>query len=365
MTHPEKEFELGSFWDLRGVKMECVGITSLFAMGAFKNTAGHISLCYYKELTEWKQDPKPKFEDEREAIAVWVRTQLGLTDESPIVKRIRALTPDPAAAVAGSAEPVGYWRKVISFQDEAEFLSPGRWEGLSKYDQGIYTPVYPAPSPLPQPNPVEREARCIGYMSAIALGDLADLFKTGSNATWVGVMTKQAMGEVTVPIYTIPPVISSEFDEAAERKLFEAELPESYLRSWEENEHHYVYSSTQLVWRYWLSSAKVHRGQLNPVGREAWETEYWTLISPDGKRWVEPSALDCVRAEQRERIPASVRLDRLNKFLNDSEPLLHDLVAEVRKELEKVADRYADSLDRVCMPAEILRSLAAKLGSGK
>lgn len=122
-------------------------------------------------LTEWKTDSKPKFEDEGEAIA---KTLSSLRDAfnshpdfhqlswpyvirvlSEAINSIHALEPDaPVAAAAGSAEPVGYWRKVISFQDDAEFLSPGRWEGLSKYDQGIYTPVYPAPPSPPPPNPV-------------------------------------------------------------------------------------------------------------------------------------------------------------------------------------------------------------------
>ena len=37
----------------------------------------------------------------------------------------------------------------------------------------------------------------------------------------------------------------------------------------------------------------------------------WTLIAPDGRTWQADSPLRCVAAEQRERVPASVAVERV------------------------------------------------------
>lgn len=106
MTQPEKEFEVGNFYRYLGdMRVEYIGPTVVAGDIAVKRPDGRISIVRVRDITEWKTDPKPKFEDEREAIAVWVRTQLGLTDESPIVKRIRAIGPD-AVTTVGENNPV-------------------------------------------------------------------------------------------------------------------------------------------------------------------------------------------------------------------------------------------------------------------
>lgn len=43
----------------------------------------------------------------------------------------------------------------------------------------------------------------------------------------------------------------------------------------------------------------------------------WTLIAPDGRKWEGNSGLEVAGLEQRERIPASVALERIYRALDD------------------------------------------------
>lgn len=46
----------------------------------------------------------------------------------------------------------------------------------------------------------------------------------------------------------------------------------------------------------------------------------WTLIAPDGRKWQGSSGLEVAGLEQRERIPASVALERIYRALDDESP---------------------------------------------
>lgn len=62
----------------------------------------------------------------------------------------------------------------------------------------------------------------------------------------------------------------------------------------------------------------------------------WTLVAPDGRRWTGRSPFDAVRAEQRERIPATVALQRV--LLAASEIPIKDKVLATR--LRSLADGF-------------------------
>jgi hypothetical protein len=49
------------------------------------------------------------------------------------------------------------------------------------------------------------------------------------------------------------------------------------------------------------------------------QTGTWTLTSPDGRTWQADCPLRCVSMELRERVPATVALERLKKFIEETD----------------------------------------------
>lgn len=52
----------------------------------------------------------------------------------------------------------------------------------------------------------------------------------------------------------------------------------------------------------------------------------WTLTAPDGRAWQGDSPLRCAGIEQRERVPASVAMERIIAGANEGEPTDADLL---------------------------------------
>jgi hypothetical protein len=50
----------------------------------------------------------------------------------------------------------------------------------------------------------------------------------------------------------------------------------------------------------------------------------WKLVAPDGREWEAESPIACVSKEQAERIPATVRLQRLMGHFEDAPPCTED-----------------------------------------
>lgn len=57
----------------------------------------------------------------------------------------------------------------------------------------------------------------------------------------------------------------------------------------------------------------------------------WILTAPNGREWAERSPLACVAAEQRERIPATVRLQRILDAADEPTELEKELIAALKK----------------------------------
>lgn len=221
MTQPEKEFEVGRYATLTGNRVLIHALSTNGRFAAIERDNGDLQWALIDDLKPWKPDPKPKFEEELEAIAKEViglgiasGVQQYLEDAEALAARIRALTPDPAAAVAGSAEPVGhevsgyFSRKVLGFlssnRDAARFMPCA----VSNFpDEVLDTPFYLA---LPPPNPAA-------------------------------------------------------FDEAAERKLFESKHRTVPLAWCNDGKGFYINVQTDRLWQSWLASAKVQRGAVPAV----------------------------------------------------------------------------------------------------
>jgi hypothetical protein len=46
----------------------------------------------------------------------------------------------------------------------------------------------------------------------------------------------------------------------------------------------------------------------------------WTLIAPDGTKFIADSPLKCVKKEMDYRVPATVQIERIIDFINEPEP---------------------------------------------
>lgn len=266
MTDPtvragESELVPGSFHALGGAKIEYAGPTESATQGCFKRTNGTHFICGYDLAIPW-QDPKPSFVESRTdiltAIQMWksyarrhdnTHVMLSFDEVDKLEAAVRALEPDaPDAAVAGSAEPVA-WRyedhsrgntgyKVIHTNQEPD--------EASNWIRNIQ-PLYLA-QPSPQPNPARRGAVPVRefekWMATkwpdLPLGrDLSDSYIDSRTALRWAIWC-QVPFSITV---------SAEFDEAAERKLFEKAFPEFRTGGYE----------TELKVQGWLASARIDR----------------------------------------------------------------------------------------------------------
>jgi hypothetical protein len=57
----------------------------------------------------------------------------------------------------------------------------------------------------------------------------------------------------------------------------------------------------------------------------------WILTAPNGREWAEHSPLACVAAEQRERVPATVRLQRILDAADELTELEKELLATLKR----------------------------------
>jgi hypothetical protein len=86
----------------------------------------------------------------------------------------------------------------------------------------------------------------------------------------------------------------------------------------------------------------------------------WTLTAPDGRTWTGESPLAAVGAEQQQRIPPSLALERLYRALNDEEP-----PASEQSMLHRVAAIATDTSYAAEDRIEKIQQLLAGVNSGE
>lgn len=84
----------------------------------------------------------------------------------------------------------------------------------------------------------------------------------------------------------------------------------------------------------------------------------WTLIGPDGRQWQAESPIHCIRAEQRERVPADVALARI--LAAADEPDFAERHLELAKKYD--AKNTDDLIDKMQARLSVVRFAPVRFG---
>lgn len=291
------------------------------------------------ELTEWKQDPKPSFIERRESAAKYAEDWSNAGFNIPeLARRIRALEPDaPDAAVAVSAEP----------------MALPQWESRRVYKNAPEHETYLAARfAAPTENSFEFEGHRWRY-EYTSFDDSGDFDVLGR------------------PINTPSPPQPNpgEFDEAAERKLFEA--------WWHEFDPAALLGELQNCARSaWLASAKVQRGSatatLDARSADDLRAKGWSVAVHNDYRingephtfWLLTHGDRAIKGEGKTDVEALNQIRRTFPvgYLDQSPEPIPAAVSEVRKELLELGQISFGG--EITINVHKLRNLAAKLGGG-